>query len=404
MPVILIAISAIISRNATKSWLSPASFISIFWLIFMIAPLIFASEFYINSSGLWYIALFVMACSSGGVFASSFFRNQNYISNNINDLSYDKLKIPLIISIFISLFGILCLVIFTIDFYKIKNLFLVPNLISIDRYNETLDYPIIVKYPLYFIYPSNILGGILSTKKSNNFSYKILCFIPLVISIFLGLIEGSRTSILLGSILFASSKIGIIAKTNKRDSSSIYTILSKVVIITMIFTFFFVFVQWLRQGLDSLVIELITERLKIYFFGYLSAFTIWFGDIDNIFNSHSLMSTFAGPFSIIGLIDRSLGFYDSQIIYNGVSTNIYTALRGLISDFSIFGSIIISFIIGIFFQLQFQKNVGINNFVGVLPISIFYSFILYSPLISIFHYNSIFFSWILVFIILKIAR
>ena len=39
------------------------------------------------------------------------------------------------------------------------------------------------------------------------------------------------------------------------------------------------------------------------------------------------MSTFAGPFSIIGLIDRSLGFYESQILYNGFSTNIYTALE-----------------------------------------------------------------------------
>ena len=197
----------------------------------MTAPLIFASEFYINLSGLWYIALFVMACSSGGIFASNFFPKENYSTNNINDFSYNKLKIPLVISIFISLFGIFSLIIFIIESYSIKNLFLVPNLISIDRYNETLNYPIFVKYPLYFIYPSNILGGILSNRKSNNFIYKILSFTPLLISIFLGLIEGSRTSIFVGSVLFVSSD-GIIAKTKKNDFS-IILFLYKIVISTI---------------------------------------------------------------------------------------------------------------------------------------------------------------------------
>ena len=140
--------------------------------------------------------------------------------------------------------------------------------------------------------------------------------------------------------------------------------------------------------------------MKAYLFGYLSAFTLWFGELNGLLSFDSMMSTFAGPFNLLGLIERDLGFYSPISINNDTSTNIYTAIRGLISDFTIIGSIIFIFIIGIYFQLLFQKK-SINTFEGIIPLSIFYSFTLYSPLISIFHYNSIFFSWILIFCIFK---
>ena len=105
--------------------------------------------------------------------------------------------------------------------------------------------------------------------------------------------------------------------------------------------------------------------------------------------------------NLFGLIERRLGFYDPIEINYYTSTNIFTAFRGLISDFSISGAIIFVFILGFIFQFYFQKNKK-NELDGILPISIFYSFIIYSPLISIFHYNSIVFSWFLIYLIFKI--
>ena len=143
--------------------------------------------------------------------------------------------------------------------------------------------------------------------------------------------------------------------------------------------------------MDSIIVDLLMERMRAYFFGYLAAFTHWMGTLDNA-NLSGGLTTFAGPFNLMGIMERSLGFYDPVNISSGVSTNIFTALRGLVIDFSISGSIVIAFIMGFFIQLSYQRGLS-GSIINTLPISMFYAFTLYSPLISIFHYNSILFSW-----------
>ena len=154
--------------------------------------------------------------------------------------------------------------------------------------------------------------------------------------------------------------------------------------------------------MDTIIVDLLVDQVRAYFFGYLSAFSKWLSsNVEYSFNNGYI--TFAGPFNLIGLLERPLGFYDSISITSGISTNIFTAFRGIITDFSIYGSILIAFMIGFFSQLIFQSNKK-TTFLSIVPISMFYSFTLYSPLISIFHYNSIVFSWIILFFILFFAR
>ena len=102
-------------------------------------------------------------------------------------------------------------------------------------------------------------------------------------------------------------------------------------------------------------------------------------------------------------MERPLGFYDAINIGDGVSTNIFTAFRGIVTDFSVPGAILIAFVIGFVFQLVFQKNEG-TKILGIISISMFYAFTLYSPLISIFHYNSMLFSWIVILIPLILSK
>ena len=157
----------------------------------------------------------------------------------------------------------------------------------------------------------------------------------------------------------------------------------------MLFICFFVAIQWLREGLNEIYFELMVEKLRAYFFGYLSAFTNWFESCD-VLTIKTTLSTFAGPLSLFGILDRELGFYDTININNYVSTNIYTIFRSIVSDFTIPGSILIFFILGVFFSIRISK-IKKNAFDGIIPISIFYSLTLYSPLISIFIITVFFF-------------
>ena len=153
--------------------------------------------------------------------------------------------------------------------------------------------------------------------------------------------------------------------------------------------------------MDTIIVDLLIERIRAYFFGYLAAFSQWLGgDIGADVNPGLI--TFAGPFNLIGIMERPLGFYDTINITKDISTNIYTAFRGIVTDFTIPGSIIIAFIIGFVNQTVYQKNEK-TTLLSCLPISMFYAFTLYSPLISIFHYNSILFSWLTLLIILILS-
>ena len=404
IPVIAIFFSAFTVKVITKSWLSPAAFFSLLWFMFTIFPLVFASEYVIKTSGLWYILIIVMSFSCGSLLALSFVNKQNE-TKEIQVPNFKKLILPFTTINFLILFGIASLLYYSFNKYGLNltsnSIGLIPNLISIDRYGGMLNYPLIVKYSLYLIYPNNILSGILINNLKFKNLFRIYCMSPLIFAIILGIIEGSRTSILLGGVLFLSSYIGTKVKLSKaRVEFSFIKIILYSFSLLFIFLSFFIYIQWLRQGLNPIIIDLLAIRIKAYFFGYLSAFTIWFDTIESIFKSNIFFSTFAGPYNLLGIIDRPLGFYSPIFINEDVSTNIFTSLRGIILDFSIFGSIILLFLIGFFIQLVFQKKKS-RPFDGVITLSIFYAFTLYSPIISIFHYNSIFFSWLLIFFILR---
>ncbi len=407
-PVITILASALMARKITGTWLSPGSFFASAWSFFLIVPLLFAPEFKVDLLGIWFIAILSMACAAGSVIAYKPPSIDSLVSNEPNKTNPSHLFRPLWVFILISFGGVILLFRHALDTYNFGYYSMgwvsIPNLIAVDRYSGYINYPFIIKYSLYCIYPANLLGGLLLSVRQISFKMKVLTVVPLLLALVLGIIEGARTSILLGLVLFFSAWMsGAMINDphfNKKKPYLKIAISSGGLILG--FTAFFVLIQWLRQGMDSIIVDLLMDQIRAYFFGYLAAFTQWIGTIDSP-NLSGGLTTFAGPFNLLGVMERSLGFYDPANISLGISTNIFTALRGLVIDFSIPGSILIAFIVGFFLQLSYQRGIS-GTIINTLPISIFYAFTLYSPLISIFHYNSILFSWIVIFFPLRFSR
>jgi len=396
------------ARKITGTWLSPGSFFAISWSFFLIVPLLFAPEFKVDLLGIWFIAILSMACAAGSVIAYKPPSIDSLVSNEPNKTNPSHLFHPLWVLILISFGGVILLFRHALNTYNFGYYSMgwvsIPNLIAVDRYSGYINYPFIIKYSLYCIYPANLLGGLLLSVRQISFKMKALTVVPVLLALVLGIIEGARTSILLGLVLFFSAWMsGAMINDphfNKKKPYLKIAISSGGLILG--FTAFFVLIQWLRQGMDSIIIDLLIDRIRAYFFGYLAAFTQWIGTIDSP-NLSGGLTTFAGPFNLLGVMERSLGFYDPANISLGISTNIFTALRGLVIDFSIPGSILIAFIVGFYLQLSYQRGIS-GTIINTLPISIFYAFTLYSPLISIFHYNSILFSWIVIFFPLRFSR
>ena len=402
-PVITILASALMARKITGTWLSPGSFFAISWSFFLIVPLLFAPEFKVDLLGIWFIAILSMACAAGSVIAYKPPSIDSLVSNEPNKKNPSHLFRPLWVLILISFGGVILLFRHALDTYNFGYYSMgwvsIPNLIAVDRYSGYINYPFIIKYSLYCIYPANLLGGLLLSMRQISLKMKVLTVVPLLLALILGIIEGARTSILLGLVLFFSAWMsGAMINDphfNKKKPYLKIAISSGGLILG--FTAFFVLIQWLRQGMDSIIVDLLIDRIRAYFFGYLAAFTQWVGEYESVHMS-GVLTTFAGPFNLMGVMERSLGFYEPVNISLGISTNIFTALRGLVIDFSIPGAIIITFIMGFFLQLSYQRGIS-GSIINTLPISMFYAFTLYSPLISIFHYNSILFSWVIIAII-----
>ena len=273
-----------------------------------------------------------------------------------------------------------------------------PGQLYDDRDAGILLIPWYIRYLTYFIMPSSLLGGILIPFEK--YPRKIICYLPIILAILIGMVYTTRASILLSIILFISGLFSSYIILKKDDNyflsfRSFFNFASLVIFLLCSW----IFLQWLRGGGDSeFIFYPNINSIKSAVLGSTTAFTTWLQN----YKQHNLafgLYTFAGPMDIIGLNDRQLGFYSEFISLPNGYSNIYTAFRGLIHDFSITGSILICFVIGIVAQLSYRRCRD-GNVIWIIPLSLFFAFILFSPFISIFSSNSVTMAWIISFFIL----
>ncbi len=403
IPLAVLGSASIIMRKIYKSWLAPGAFFPLAWFFYILMPMVFAPGFPYYYFGLWVITAIALAFSAGSLLA--FNEDEDLKSENskmVKTISEYKsiISYSTLIMTCLSLLGVILLLRFSLEKfqmnYSLFSLFALPSNITADRYNALLAYPIYLKFFLYFLFPASLVAGIGYSLTNRKLHFLYLS--PLFVAVLKGTLETTRSTILLSVILWMAGFAGGRVITRNR----LHRLVEKklfifITLFGILFIFLFIALQWLREAGGEILFLVMVKRIKLYFFGYLSAFTIW---IENI-QASSLtlgMTTFAGPFNALGLIDRELGFYSHTFIHDGSYTNVYTALRGLIRDYSIIGSIIVCMVAGFLSTISYYKS--LRGFIfWLMPLTMFYSFTLYSPLISVFHYNSIILAWFIVFTI-----
>jgi len=84
----------------------------------------------------------------------------------------------------------------------------------------------------------------------------------------------------------------------------------------------------------------LTEQLAHYVFAQYQAFGLWL--MAHYADCCSLGATaFIGPLSLLGLVDRPPGVFEDFVVVNGTETNIYTAWRYWVQDFSVVGPLVL---------------------------------------------------------------
>jgi len=122
-------------------------------------------------------------------------------------------------------------------------------------------------------------------------------------------------------------------------------------------------------------------------FGYLPVFDHFVKD-GSVHNHTFGLYSFGGALELLGVGPRETALgYEPVTLVGGASTNIYTAFRGVIEDFSYGGAILLLFVGGALAGWAYANTCcGKLNQLPVLVA--YYSFFLWSPINSVLYYNS----------------
>ena len=394
---------AIMARLTMKTWFAPAPFFFLYWSVFTITPMICASGYPVYWSGILYILCTCIIFFTGGLISDKVFAPIKNTQIKVADQNYDRtfqyLSQLIIICALIGFisFGYMCYELF-------KSIEAPITIEKIDalhreiRWSSQYSPPILSRVLNSFIYFGGLLGGI-NFVVSKSWRKKALSFSPFAVAFLYTVVLTTKSAVLYPAVLFASSSIALLFYKDKYRASLYYFKYFIIASLTAIVCMAFI-ADKIRGATNGDFLSL-WEYLKPSFFGYISTFSTWFNnnwrnDFTPTFGAYSL----SGVFDALGIKERLSGIYREEIMLGKQGSNVYTVFRGLIQDFTLIGSFIVTFTAGFSSHYFFSLMIGRSR-IAVAFLSGFYAFVLWGFVVSIFNYNSIILSYILLFLYLS---
>ncbi len=390
-------------QKVSGSWLAPGVFFVLFWFLWIILPIVFAPEYPVSVFALLVLTFFVIVFSVSSIVGEQL-GNKSKVKNKPLTLNKKYIVFLLVISIILgwvySTISMFDSGISLKDFFTLEGWFSVTSFLSNRRYKD-YEPPFYHQMFLPFTFLSPLLGGTLYRLNISKRSW-IWIILSLSPGVLMTIVGTEKAATLLSIAFFLSTYLsfGILTGNNQLFSTKNVRyfgfLFISVVILTITATIARV------GGEDDDIYLLLTEKLKISIFGHLSVFSNWFDNYSwqNLTNSTNGFYTFAGIFKLTGIKNREGGLYDDFFFFpNGESSNIFTAFRGLISDFTIVGTFFYLIIIGLFIGFAYSK-IAKGHVFFLWAISLFYGWTMMSLIASLFIWNSTVFAYLLFLIIL----
>ena len=161
----------------------------------------------------------------------------------------------------------------------------------------------------------------------------------------------------------------------------------------------------LRQGFSSTqssTIWKIVYSFRAYLFGGVSAFSFWIQNMYDWGTPALGKFSFSSLFGVLHLAVVAPNVYDyfAPVAKNGDSSNLYTAYRSFIEDFTLFGSCFFYFVAGISISMLMQRYLkGRRSLIAMLiPLL---SWVAFSPMYSLTCFNSFLLSLIAPYLIVR---
>ena len=404
--VCLILLTAIILRIIHGSWLAPSAFYSLWWgSTTLISVLIGSKENVPNVGLIWILSSCILIGLGSLIFIAPKLTTFNLESQNYDNLylANRSLRVVYFFSVLFSFCYIISFIIYNQvsiqDFKSLEGLLILSAKFSKDRYEENVTLPMFIKLQLPFVFFSNALGGALFS-----ISRKKKYFLALLPSVIISILFTEKAGIFFCLSIWISAYLSLTVALNNLKFFNYQIILrlfmSGVILLSILITSAFA-----RLGtVDMGEFEVVLDKLYSTLFGHIAAFSNWLQSFDFINSSLSFgRFTLAGVFDFFGISKRDIGLYTVNYkLSSGEMTNLYSIHKGLILDFSAFGSLIIYFIYGMIGSFLFAGSIkGKRIYIGFLSIIYLITFV--SIFYSIFIFNTTLLScFMTVFVFLKL--
>lgn len=408
---------AYLIRKHSGTWLTPSGVWSILWFMFTFVPLLAVPTAPVNPLAIFYI-LTTSVIFSIPVFTTKWQRVRDKISLDPLDIYRTKfLSAAFYVISGIALVSLaLNLSAQGVSINRLQSDFLsVTSELIVDRYTENTVESIFAQISNIFTYCSALIGGLVFFGSQGIRKKVIVASLAMVPSLALMAIAGAKGSIFLCLAIFYGS---ILAARTRRGDTRILdrkTITGALIAVACIFPF--LLVSFLARGLAGQVSAAeLSDGLYRLFVSYSSAhvyaFSDWFtwyiGQPSALnYSSEEVTGGFYTFMSIFRLFGSTKvvppGYYDEYYQYSWfLQSNIYTVFRGLITDFTLFGSLAMMFVLGFFSNLIFISLVrSPNSSWSTCLYSLFCGLAYTSFIISILVWNSMYPVFLICAVILK---
>ncbi len=381
------------ARLVSRSWLAPSPFALSIWSAYLIIPLVLTPEYKSQPIGAWVILVLVLCVAIGAHLGARRDEGKAPKGKTSGARIHPLLNFSLFLS-GLSLMGALysaakALADYSLDL-SLPSFLALGHLLSVERYSGEQT-PLLVRALIIWVFPAAFLGGMSFAKARTRYE-RLICLAPLVPALLFSLIQGARANtwmvIALGLSGYLAMRVTV-SKGAYRPASRKGILVATGCGIAGLAFFFVVDALRSHHREQDLQVDTDWGRAKSSSLGYLAAFSHWANSREGLdyFDFGVGAYTFGGLLDLTGLHPRRTGVYAESIeLEGGNDSNIYTAFRGLIEDFSLPGASIFCLLVG-FSAGHAYRNSLLGRTAWAPGLAAFYAFLFWSPIGSLFVYN-----------------
>jgi oligosaccharide repeat unit polymerase len=383
-------------RVLNGTWLQPGAFFALFWCFAGIVPMLAAPREGVGPHAILWLLAASIAVNVGAVIGNGGFRTVR-TTRPAAATDREVLVMGWLLVAAIAL-GIGSSVAFAAgssislsDVLNIEKLVVVSNQAYFQRYAETgaAQAPPFAQALLPFVYLAPALGGIVFGVRREA-RWKLIGLASYLPAAVVTVLQTTKAAVLFAIVLWLSSYFATRLRFGKLAVFTRGHLLVAGIVGGGLLSFFFAVGLARLASTDVSLLNVVMLKLVTSAFGHMTVFSQWLTEYWNQPFSPSLGKvTFAGPLEMLGYSQRIPGLFDSLVdLVAGDTSNIFTAFRPLIQDFTIPGALAVLALMGFVGGVGFRM-VAAGKWSGAPLLLVAYVTTLWTPITWFWIYNSL---------------